>query len=120
MSTVRKRDLVNSARIISYIGGTLYILAAALLFLDVFEVFSLGYVGVSLLLFLFNINVNILVHAIVCIVIGAGIIILIGAEPSHLLTGIILLVLAIVGLGLIAIFPLVGGTIFIIAYTKKR
>ena len=117
---IRKRDLVNSARIISYIGGVLYVLSAALLFIDHFvSSFSLD-IGSRILCYFFNINVNILVLAIVSVIIGAGIIILLGAETDHLLTGILLIVLAIVGLGVIAVFPLVGGILFIIAFTKKR
>ena len=125
-SKVRKRDLISSARIISYVGGVLYVLAGGILFLDYFmHRFSLD-VGSRILLYLFGIEINagtdadVLILAIICIVIGAGIIILIGAEPDHLLTGILLLVLAIIGLGAIAIFPLAGGILFIIAFTRKR
>ncbi len=118
---VRKRDLVNSATIISYIGGVLYVLGAAILFLDYFiDAFSLGDIGYKLVIYLFNLTSNILILAIVAVVLGAGIIILLGAETSHLLTGIILLILAIVGLGVIAIFPATGAVLFIIAFTKKR
>ena len=118
---VRKRDLVTSATIISYIGGVLYVLGAAILFLDHFiDGFSLGEVGDKLIIYLFNLTENILILAIVAVIMGAGIIILLGAETSHLLTGIILLILAIVGLGVIAIFPLTGSILFLIAHTKKR
>jgi len=123
---VRKRDLVTTARIVSYIGGVLYVLSGGILFLDYFmPKFSLD-IGSRVLLYLFGIEINsgtdvdILILAIVCVVLGAGIIILLGAEPNHLLTGILLLVLTIIGLGVIAIFPLVGGIIFIIAFTRKR
>ena len=118
---VRKRDLVNSARIISYIGGVLYVTGSALLFLAHFiDKFDLGYYGSRVIMYLFDLTDNLLILAIVGVVIGAGIIILLGAETSHLLTGILLITLAIVGLGVAAIFPIAGGIIFIIAYTKKR
>lgn len=118
---VWKRDLVNSARIISYIGGVLYVLGAAILFLDHFlDNFSLGEIGDKLIIYLFDLTDNILILAIVAVVLGAGIIILLGAETSQLLTGILLIVLAIVGLGVVAIFPITGGILYIIAHTKKR
>lgn len=118
---IRKRDLVNSAKIISYIGGVLYVLGASLLFLDHFiEGFNLHYVGDRLINYFFGIEVNILILAIISVIIGAGIIILLGAEISYLITGIILLVLAIIGLGIPAIFAICGGILYIIAFTKKR
>jgi hypothetical protein len=118
---VRKRDIVNSARIISYIGGVLYVLGATLLFLAHFiAAFDLGYYGSRLIIYLFDLTNNLLILAIVGVVIGAGIIILLGAETSHLLTGILLLLLGIAGLGIAAIFPIAGGILFLIAYTRKR
>lgn len=118
---VWKRDIVNSAKIISYVGGVSYVLGAAILFLDWFiDAFDLGYYGTRVIMFLFDATDNVLILAIVSVVIGAGIIILLGAETNHLFTGILLIILSIVGLGVIAIFPLVGGILYIIAYTKKR
>ncbi len=120
---VRKRDLITSARIVSYIGGVLYILGAALLFLNHFiPAFELGYVGTRVIIYLFGLSFNgdILVLAIVGVVIGGGIIILLGAETSHLLTGILLIVLAAIGLGIPAIPTFAGAILYLIAYTKKR
>ena len=69
---------------------------------------------------LFTVPINEIILAILGVVIGAGIIILVGAEPPDLVTGILLIVLGIFGLGIPGLFAVVGGILFIIASTRKR
>ena len=120
----RKRDLRRWGQILSYSGGVLFALVGALLFLDYFvDAFTLeGTITKDLIIktILFTVPINEIILAILGVVIGAGIIILVGAEPPDLVTGILLIVLGIFGLGIPGLFAVVGGILFIIASTRKR
>ena len=120
----RKRDLRRWGQILSYSGGVLFALGGALLFLDYFvDAFTLEGTIVSDLIIktiLFTVPIREIVLAILGVVIGAGIIILVSAEPPDLVTGIILILLGIFGLGIPGLFAVVGGILFIIASTRKR
>ena len=118
----RKRDLRRWGQILAYVGGILFAFSGALLFLDYFiDSFTLG-IAQDLILYtiLFAVHMADIVIAIIGVVLGAGIIILVGAEPPDLVTGILLIVLGISGLGIPGIFAVVSGILFIIASTRKR
>ncbi len=61
-----------------------------------------------------------LVLAILGVAFGAISIILVNAEISDLATGIILIIIGILGLGFPGLFLVIGGILYIIASTKKR
>ncbi|MCK4846018.1 MAG: hypothetical protein KAS95_10105, partial [Candidatus Heimdallarchaeota archaeon] len=66
-------------------------------------------------------NINyMLVIAFIGIVIGALVTISINLHVSDLARGIILIVLAIIGLGIPGLFTFISGILYIIASTKKR
>ena len=69
---------------------------------------------------LFGVELKVLHLAIIGVVLGAGIIITVSAEPPDLVTGIILLVIGVFGLGIPGFFTVIGGILFIIASTRKR
>ncbi|GAH26750.1 unnamed protein product [marine sediment metagenome] len=119
----RKRDLRRWGQILAYTGGVLFALCGAVLFLSEFiDGFSLEGIFQDLILYtiLFAVPMTVIVLGIIGVVIGAGIIILVGAEPPDLVTGILLIVFGIFGLGIPGIFAVVGGILFIIASTRKR
>jgi hypothetical protein len=119
----RKRDLRRWGQILSYTGGVLFALGGALLFLDYFiDAFTLEGIVQDLVLKTILIGVPIIeiVLAILGVVIGAIIIIIVGAEPPDLVTGILLIVFGIFGLGIPGLFVVIGGILFIIASTRKR
>ncbi len=120
----RKRDLRRWGQILSYSSGILFALGGALLFLDYFvDAFTLeGTVTQDLIIktILFTVPIAEIVLAILGVVLGAGIIILVSAEPPDLVTGIILIILGIFGLGIPGSVAVVGGILFIIASTRKR
>ena len=119
----RKRDLRRWGQILAYTGGILFAFCGALLFLDYFiDSFTLEGIAQNLILYtiLFAVPMAAIILAIIGVVLGAGIIILVGAEPPDLVTGILLIVLGIFGLGIPGIFAVVGGILFIIASTRKR
>ena len=118
-----KRDLRRWGQILSYTGGILFALGGALLFLDYFiDAFALNQVIQDIVIktILFTVPIGEIVLAILGVVIGAIIIILVGAEPPDLVTGIILILLGIFGLGFPGLFAVIGGILFIIASTRKR
>lgn len=119
----RKREIQRWAQISSYTGGVLFALGAALLFLNHFlpSPFLPNIVqDLIVKTVLFTVPLTTIILAIISVVLGAIIIILVGAEPPDLVTGIILIVLGLFGLGIPGIFAVVGGILFIIASSRKR
>lgn len=119
----RKRDLQRWAQILSYTGGVLFALGAALLFLNHFLPSPyLPNIVQDLIVktVLFTVPLTTIVLAIIGVVLGATVIILVGAEPPDLVTGIILIIIGIFSLGIPGLFTVVGGILFIIASTRKR
>jgi hypothetical protein len=126
---VTKKELQRWAKIFSLIGGVLFVLGGLLLFIDYFLTTSiLPTIARDIIIktVVFSVLENlsgfnyILVLAILGIAFGAISIILVNAEVSDLATGIILIIIGILGLGFPGLFLVIGGIIFIIASTRKR
>jgi len=126
---VTKKELQRWAKIFSLIGGVLFVLGGLLFFIDYFLTSSILPTIVRDIIIktvIFSVLENlsgfnyILVLAILGIAFGAISIILVNAEISDLATGIILIVIGILGLGFPGLFIVIGGIIFIIASTRKR
>ena len=117
----RKRDYQKWGKIISLIGGALFVIGGILLFFAHFlSGFTLGQLTSNFIVFLFGINVNLLVLGIIGVALGAFAIIIANAERSDLLSGILLIVIGIVGLGIPGLLTFVGGILYLIASAKKR
>ncbi|MCG3222032.1 MAG: hypothetical protein H7641_11700 [Candidatus Heimdallarchaeota archaeon] len=126
---VTKKELIKWAKIFSLIGGVLFVLGGLLLFIDYFLTTSIlpdiardiiiKTVVFSVLENLSEFNF-ILVLAILGVAFGAISIIIVNAEISDLATGIMLIIIGILGLGFPGLFLVIGGIIYIIASTRKR
>ncbi len=117
----RKRDYQKWGKIISLIGGALFVIGGILLFFAYFlPAFTLDQLTSNFIVYLFGINVNFLVLGIIGVALGAFAVITANAEWSDLLSGILLIVIGIVGLGFPGLLTVVGGILFLIASAKKR
>ncbi|MCG3225439.1 MAG: hypothetical protein H7645_00855 [Candidatus Heimdallarchaeota archaeon] len=126
---VTKKELIKWAKIFSLIGGVLFVLGGLLLFIDYFLTTSIlpdiaRDIVIKTVIFSVLENLSdfnyILVLAILGVAFGAISIILVNAEVSDLATGIILIIIGILGLGFPGLFLVIGGIIYIIASTRKR
>ncbi|GAG97260.1 unnamed protein product, partial [marine sediment metagenome] len=126
---VTKKELIKWAKVFSLIGGVLFVLGGLLLFIDYFLTTSIlpdiaRDIVIKTVVFSVLENLSafnfILVLAILGVAFGAISIILVNAEISELATGIILIIIGILGLGFPGLFLVIGGIIYIIASTKKR
>ena len=124
-----KKELIKWAKIFSLIGGVLFVLGGLLLFIDYFLTTSIlpdiaRDIVIKTVVFSVLENLStfnfILVLAILGVAFGAISIILVNAEISDLATGIILIIIGILGLGFPGLFLVIGGIIYIIASTRKR
>jgi len=118
----RKRDLQKWGKIISLIGGVLFVLGGILLFLGHFGILTLNPPANDLVIktVLFNVSLQFWHIGLIGIILGAGSLILVNAEVSDLLTGILLIVISIFGLGIPGLFTFIGGILYIVASTMKR
>ena len=126
---VTKKELIKWAKVFSLIGGVLFVLGGLLLFIDYFLTTSIlpdiaRDIVIKTVVFSVLENLSafnfILVLAILGVAFGAISIILVNAEISELTTGIILIIIGILGLGFPGLFLVIGGIIYIIASTRKR
>lgn len=126
---VTKKELQKWAKIFSLVGGVLFVLGGLLLFINNFLTTSILPTIVQDIIIktvVFSILENLsefnmlLVLAILGVAFGAISIILVNAEISDLATGIILIIIGILGLGFPGLFLVIGGIIYIIASTRKR
>ena len=126
---VTKKELIKWAKVFSLIGGVLFVLGGLLLFIDYFLTTSIlpdiaRDIIIKTVVFSVLENLSafnfILVLAILGVAFGAISIILVNAEISDLATGIMLIIIGILGLGFPGLFLVIGGIIYIIASTRKR
>ena len=119
----RKQQYIKWGKILSLIGGILFILGGALLLLANFiPSFTLDSIVSDIIIKtpFYPLGLQLIVLAIIGIVLGALTIILVTSEIDVLATGIILIALGIIGLGFPGLFNVIGGILYIIASTKKR
>lgn len=117
----RKRDYQKWGKIFSLIGGALFVIGGILLFFAHFlQAFDLDRLTSNFVVYLFGIYVNFLVLGIIGVALGAVAIVITNAEISDLLSGIFLIVIGIIGLGIPGLFTVIGGILFLIASAKKR
>ena len=121
----RKRDYQKWGKIISLIGGALFVIGGILLFFAHFLTgFTLDPLTSNFVVFFFNISLPsqsyFLILGIIGVALGAFAIIIANAERSDLLSGILLIVIGIVGLGIPGLFTFAGGILYLIASAKKR
>ncbi|MHA1953361.1 MAG: hypothetical protein ACXAAM_04000 [Candidatus Heimdallarchaeaceae archaeon] len=126
---VTKKELIKWAKVFSLIGGVLFVLGGLLLFIDYFLTTSIlpdiaRDIVIKTVVFSVLENLSafnfLLVLAILGVAFGAISIIIVNAETSDLATGIILIIIGILGLGFPGLFLVIGGIIYIIASTRKR
>jgi len=117
----RKRDYQKWGKIFSLIGGVLFVIGGLLLFLAHFlPAFTLGGLASNFIVYFFGVNVDFLVLGIIGVALGAFAIIIANAERLDLLSGILLIVIGLVGLGIPGLFAVIGGILYLIASAKKR
>jgi len=119
----RKQEYIKWGKILSIIGGILFVIGGALLLLANFiPSFTLTSVASDIIIKtpFYVFELRLIVLAIIGIVLGALTIILVTSEIDVLATGILLIVIGIVGLGFPGLFNVIGGILYIIASTKKR
>jgi hypothetical protein len=118
----KKRDFQRWGKIISLIGGVLFVLGGILLFLGQFGILTLTPLANDLVIktVLFNVILQFWLIGLIGIILGAGSLILVNAEVDNLLTGILLIIIGIFGLGIPGLFTFIGGILYIVASTRKR
>lgn len=120
----RKNEFIRWGKISAYLGGILFIIGGLVLLINHFMDRTLeGSIEYNLIVkssfILQNIN-SMLVIAFIGIVLGALVTIAINLHASDLARGIILIVLAIIGLGIPGLLTCISGILYIISSTKKR
>ena len=119
----RKNEYIRWGKMSAYLGGILFIIGGLVLLIYHFMDRTLGSIEYDLIVkssfILQNIN-SLLVIAFIGIVIGAFVTISINLHVSDLARGIILIVLAIIGLGIPGLLTCISGILYILASTKKR
>ena len=120
----RKQEYIKWGKILSIIGGILFVIGGVLLLLANFiPSFTLTPIASDIIIktpFWWITGLRLIILAIIGIVLGALTIILVTSEIDALATGILLIVIGIIGLGFPGLFTVIGGILYIIASTKKR
>ncbi|MCG3215869.1 MAG: hypothetical protein KAS63_04100 [Candidatus Heimdallarchaeota archaeon] len=119
----RKLDYIKWGKILSIVGGILFVIGGALLLIAHFVGnFTLNPIASDIIIKtpFYSFGLRQILLAIIGIVLGALTIILVTLEISVLATGILLIVIGILGLGFPGLFVFIGGILYIIASTKKR
>ena len=118
----RRRDYQKWGKIFAIIAGILFILGGILLIMHILSVVTLGtfemdLVAKGFLLRLIGID---WIIAILGITLGALTLVLLRADVSDTLRGILLIILGIIGIGIPGLLDFIAGILYIIAGAKRR
>ena len=120
---VSKQEYIRIGQIITIIGGILFVIGAIVLILSYFiESFTLNSVTIGLIIGtpFYIVELHILILTVLCVIFGTSSIILVGREKFILYSGIIIILLGIIGLGIPGLFIVIGGSIYVVASTRSR
>ncbi len=123
MST--KKDFEKWGKIFAQVGGAFFIIGGIFLILNIFLMYALGTLESNLLVkgfFLSMININGVLGAIIVatitILLGLAAIVLTLSKMKDFWIAILLIIVAIVGLGLSGLLVFIGGILYLIASFK--